>query len=587
MTANDSHLLLRAFCDELARCGVQHACTSPGSRSAPIVLALAREPRIRCWSHIDERCAGFFAVGAAKASGQPLAVTCTSGTAGANLAPAVIEAYQARVPMIVLTADRPPELRENGAGQAIDQLNLYGSAAKWFFEVGMSDASPAGLRWIRTLACRAYLTAVHGRPGPVHLNFPLREPLVPDGPLGAVPAGGRPDGGPWVRSASASRPATASPLEPAPSSLSPGLPERGVVVAGRHERGAELTDAVVRFAQSAGYPLLADPLSGARRGSAAIATYDLLLRDSGFSAGSSPELVIRVGDLPTSKPLRAWLSELGDVRQVALDPEGAWQDPASVIGEIETANPVDVLRAWTPTASTEPGAPTAPRGSRWLEAWRTADEAALGAIAATLGDELSEPRVAAELGSCLPSEATLFVASSMPVRDVEEFWPVRDGPPRVLCNRGANGIDGTASSAFGAAAAGAGPVVLLIGDIALIHDLGGLLAARRLGLSLTIVLLNNDGGGIFHFLPIAGQTDAFEEHVATPHGLRFEDAAQLYGCGYQQPETIAELRAAVLGSARSADATTIIEVRTDRAANRAVHRSVEERVRTALQPEPS
>jgi 2-succinyl-5-enolpyruvyl-6-hydroxy-3-cyclohexene-1-carboxylate synthase len=571
MTTNDSHLLLRAFCDELARCGVRHAATSPGSRSAPIVLALVREPRIRCWSHIDERCAGFFALGAAKASAQPLAVTCTSGTAGANLAPAVIEAFQARVPMIVLTADRPPELRESGAGQTIDQLNLFGSAAKWFFEVGFGEASPAGLRWIRTLACRAYLTAVQGRPGPVHLNFPLREPLVPDGPLGADPVGGRPGGGPWVRSMPCSGPVARS--GPAPREL----PERGVVVAGRHERGAELTDAVVRFAERAGYPLLADPLSGARRGSAAIATYDLLLRDAGFTDGRSPELVVRVGDLPPSKPLRTWLAALTDVKQVAFDPEGAWQDPASVVGEIEFGDPLDALRSWTPTAPTAPTGPAVQTGARWLDAWKDADEAARVAIAETLGDDLSEPMVAASLGSWLPSETTLFVASSMPVRDVEEFWPVRADGPRVLCNRGANGIDGTVSSAFGAAAAGNGPVVLLIGDVALLHDLGGLLAARRLGLPLTIVLLNNDGGGIFHFLPIAGQTDVFEEHIATPHSVRFDDAARLYGCAYQCPQTVAEMRSSVLESL-SADGTTIIEVRTERAANRALHKSIEARV---------
>ena len=190
MTATDSYLLLRALCDELARCGVRHACTSPGSRSTPIVLSLAREPRIRCWSHVDERCAGFFALGAAKASGAPVAVACTSGTAAANLAPAVIEAHHARVPLIVLTADRPPELRDVGAGQTIDQLKLYGDAVKWFFELGTHEASHATLRWIRTLACRAYWTALGGRPGPVHLNIPLREPLVLEGPLPAD-GGGR------------------------------------------------------------------------------------------------------------------------------------------------------------------------------------------------------------------------------------------------------------------------------------------------------------------------------------------------------------------------------------------------------------
>src|ERR1700729_2834075 len=229
MTATDTCLLLRAFCDELARCGLEHACTSPGSRNTPILLSLIREPRIRCWSHIDERCAAFFALGAAKASRRPVAMTCTSGTAAANYAPAVIEAWHARVPLLVLTADRPPELRDNGAGQAIDQLKLYGDAVKWFCEVGVDTATPDTLRWIRQLACRAYQTAASGRPGPGHLNFPLREPLILDAPLPEDPVPGRADGRPWVQRAVAR--AVASPAAPRSPSA------RGVIVAGRSERG--------------------------------------------------------------------------------------------------------------------------------------------------------------------------------------------------------------------------------------------------------------------------------------------------------------------------------------------------------------
>jgi 2-succinyl-5-enolpyruvyl-6-hydroxy-3-cyclohexene-1-carboxylate synthase len=568
MTTHGSHPLLRAFCDELARCGVRDACTSPGSRSSPLVLALTREPGIRCWSHVDERCAAFFALGAAKVTRRPAAVTCTSGTAAANLAPAVIEAWHARVPLIVLTADRPPELRDNGAGQAIDQLGLYGTAAKWFVEVGVEEASPETLRWIRTLACRAYVTATDGRPGPVHLNFPLREPLVAGGPLPACDDG-RPDGRPWVRSARTGAAAEA----PA------ALPVRGVVVAGRWERDRELGPTVARFAEQLGWPLLADPLSGARRGAAAIAAYDLLLRSPAVAAELAPEAVIRVGDLPTSKPLRGWLAAL-EAPQWTLDPERAWQDPAGVVSDTIAADPVATLRRWTPP---EPPSPGGPPSRAWLDRWRTLDTAAAAGIAATLvADELSEPRVAAELGAWLPEEAILFVASSMPVRDIEEFWPVRDDPPEVLCNRGANGIDGTVSAAFGAAGASGRPVVLLIGDVALLHDLGGLLAARRLGVPLTIVLLNNDGGGIFHFLPIAGETDAFEEHVATPHGIAFAAAAAVYDCAHTSVTTAGALRASVEASL-GATGTQIIEVRTDRVANRALHAAVADAVLARLE----
>ncbi|HUJ35353.1 MAG TPA: 2-succinyl-5-enolpyruvyl-6-hydroxy-3-cyclohexene-1-carboxylic-acid synthase [Solirubrobacteraceae bacterium] len=560
MTVTDTYLLLRAFCDELARCGMEHACTAPGSRCTPIVLSLVREQRIRCWSHIDERCAGFFAVGAGKRSGRPVAVTCTSGTAAANLAPAVIEARHARVPLIVLTADRPPELREVGAGQTIDQLKLYGGVVKWFFEVGVDEATPAALRFIRTLACRAYAIAAVGPPGPVHLNFPLREPLVLDRPL-PLPddATGRDGERPYV--------VVDTPPAIAPAGDSPPF-GRIVIVAGA-DRDPGAARQLARFAERNRIPLLADPLSGARRGEAAIAHYDLLLRDREFAGQHQPRFVIRTGDLPTSKPLRAWLAGL-QTAQIAFDPDGAWHDPDAVVG----------TRVKAPYRA-QLGDQEIHTDREWYDSWRAADDAVAGAIERTLGDELSEPVVARALGGWLPPEATLFVASSMPVRDVEEFCAARDRGPLVLSNRGANGIDGTVSSAFGAAAAGEGPVALLIGDVALAHDIGGLLPASRLGLALTIVLLNNDGGGIFHFLPVAAETEAFEQHVATPHGLDFSRAAALYGCRYARPQTPADLRAAVEASI-AGDATTIIEVRTDREENLALHRRVAEAALASL-----
>jgi 2-succinyl-5-enolpyruvyl-6-hydroxy-3-cyclohexene-1-carboxylate synthase len=560
MTATDSYLLLRALCDELARCGVRHACTSPGSRNAPIVLSLAREPRIRCWSHVDERCAGFFALGAAKASGRPVALTCTSGTAAANFAPAVIEAFHARVPLIVLTADRPPELRDVGAGQTIDQLKLYGDAVKWFVEVGVHDAAPERLRWIRSLACRAYWTAVDGPPGPVHLNLPLREPLMLDAPLCEDPVEGRPTGAPWRRRAPAGAPARAA---------LPPLPGRAVVVAGAGGHGPGLA----RLAERAGHPLLADPLSGLRDGATAIAHYDLLLRDPAFTAGVVPEIVIRAGDLPTSKPLRAWLASLRSIPQVAIDERAAAHDPDSSLTDVIEGDP-----------ATEPApAPVPAADPEWLERWRRADDAAAETIAGTLGGELSEPLLAASLGKWLDPRTTLYVASSMPIRDVELFFPARVPGPRVLSNRGANGIDGTVSSAFGAAAVQDGPVVLLIGDVALLHDIGGLLAAGRLGLALTIVLINNDGGGIFHFLPVAAETDAFEAHVATPHGIDFAHAAVLYDLAYARPQDPRELRAAVERAQRQPH-TTIVEVRTDREQNLSLHRRVAAAVAGAITP---
>ena len=584
----DTYTLLRAFVDELARCGMRAACTSPGSRNTPLVLSLAREERLRCHSHVDERCAGFFALGLAKASGLPVAVTCTSGTAAANLLPAVVEAHEARVPLLVLTADRPPELRENGAGQAIDQLKLFGDAAKWFFDVGIHDATTERLRWMRTLACRAYWTALDGRPGAVHLNFALREPLVTEDHLPEDPTG-RPDGAPYM-----SRPHTRLVARSKPSALDELVSgaQRGVIVAGRHERNTPLGKAVASFAQTAGWPLLADPLSGARRGPAAVAHYDALLREKSFADWARPDLVVRVGDLPVSKPLRTWLAGLDGVCQVALDPEGAWQDPASVLSHCLSVDPIEALSQATEALP--------PAEEDWLSSWRSADELAAEAIRGALdAGELSEPGVAGELGVLLSEDATLFVASSMPVRDIETFWPARSDPPRALCNRGANGIDGTVSSAFGAAAAGEGPVVLLIGDVALAYDIGGLLAARRTAAKLTIVLIDNDGGGIFDFLPVslasmareddAAHTvreDLYTHHIATPTGLDFAQAAALFGLGHERAEDIPGFRAA-LERALASERSSIVEVRTTRAANLEMHRALWDAVSRALNPRSS
>jgi 2-succinyl-5-enolpyruvyl-6-hydroxy-3-cyclohexene-1-carboxylate synthase len=618
----DTYVLLRAFVDELARCGMRDACTSPGSRSTPLVLSLASDPRLRCHSHIDERCAGFFALGLAKASQLPVAVTCTSGTALAELLPAAVEAHEAGVPLLILSADRPPELRESGAGQTIDQVKLFGSAAKWFFDVGThelgdTDATSAPrLRWMRTLACRAYWRALEGRPGIVHLNFALREPLViGDEPL--PPDGsGRRDGAPYVRRAPG-RLADPEAMQELRALIAGA--RRGVLIAGRHERATPLGTAAAAFCETAGWPLLADPLAGARRGNNAVAHYDALLRDPSFSAASQPDLVLRVGDLPTSKPLREWLAGLDAMPQVQLDPEGSWQDPAAVLARSLALEPAHALS----TLAHEPGV-LAGTDPDWLGTWRSADERAAEAILGVLAASgLSEPVVAAELGVLLPAQATLFVASSMPVRDIETFWPVRPDPPRVLCNRGANGIDGTVSSALGAAAASvrgeSGPVVLLIGDVALAHDIGGLIAARRLELPLTIVLLDNDGGGIFDFLPVAADAraraalatsrtstprasrgtastndapaepradassadahpdreDLYTRHILTPTGLDFAHAAQLYGLRHEPVVDVASFRSA-LERALSGRPTkaTIIEVHGERAANVALHRRV-------------
>jgi 2-succinyl-5-enolpyruvyl-6-hydroxy-3-cyclohexene-1-carboxylate synthase len=582
----DIHVLLRAFADELARSGIAGVCTSPGSRSTPLLMALRRQPGLTLTSHVDERSAGFFALGLAKATGRPAVLVCTSGTAAANYLPAVVEAREARVPLVVLTADRPPELRDTGAGQAIDQLGLYGAQARWFVEVGVENATPETCRWIRTLACRAVATATDGgggRAGAVHLNWPLREPLVPDEPLPAEEpgGGGRADGRPWV---------VRLPVRPDPAQagamLAPvvAASSRGLIVVGRDERGvphaegpSALARAVDAFAQASGWPVLADPLSGARHGSRAIAHYDALLRVPAFAAAARPDTVLRIGDLPPSGPLRRWLGAL-DAVQVLVDPEGAWPDPAQVADLNIAADPASTL---TDLAGRVTGVDPA-----WTAAWSDADHRAATAIDATLGDGLSDPSVARALGTMLPDDATLFVAASMPIRDVETFAPVRAAPLRVLSNRGANGIDGTIATAFGVAAVTDGPVVLLLGDVAFAHDIGSLLIARRIGIPMTIVLVDNGGGAIFDFLAIATQEDVFEQHVATPTGLDPAAAAELFGLHLLAPATAGELCAAVDHGISSAG-TTLVHVRTDRSENIRLHREIWEAVGAGLAEPPA
>ncbi len=555
---------LQAFADELARSGLTHAVTSPGSRNAPLVLTLAEDPRIETVSVLDERSAGFVALGLAKATGRPVAVTCTSGSAAANLFPAVVEAHESRVPLLVLTADRPPELRDVGAGQAIDQLKLYGTFAKWFVEVGNHPPGRESATHHRALACRAFATAAGGRPGPVHLNFPLREPLAPvrDADLDAAPWQGRADGSPWVRVHEPDALPDSALVEQVAEVIE-GAP-RGAIVCG--PGSDEVAEAVTRLAAAAGWPVLAEPTSGVRCGphdrSRVVAHYDVLLRAAGWADRHLPEAILRVGDTPTSKPLRAWLAAAGS--QVVIDPHAAWHEPTRVAETIVHAASVPTLEMLA--SMLEHDFP-ARRDPGWLEEWRRADALvpdALGAVA-----EPFEPRAYTALAGALPEDAPVWVSSSMPIRDVETFFPSHESPLRFLANRGANGIDGVVSSAVGAALAEGDRGWLLTGDLALIYDLSGLVTARRLGVDMTIVCVNNGGGGIFDFLPVAehADPDLFETQIVTPSGLTMAEVAALGDLPHVVAEDGAAVRAA-LGE------PCLIEYRTDRARNVRQHREL-------------
>jgi 2-succinyl-5-enolpyruvyl-6-hydroxy-3-cyclohexene-1-carboxylate synthase len=602
---NHNTALASAFAEELARGGLRRAIVSPGSRSTPLAVALWREPGIEVTVILDERSAGFFALGAAQASGEPVALLCTSGTALANYHPAVAEADLAGVPLVVLSADRPPELRGIGAGQVIDQIKTFGESVRWFCEVGTHDADNTGLLHLRSVACRA-LARARGeiRPGPVHLNFPLREPLAPIPVEGAVTATD-----PLALHGREGRPLTAVTrvdLEPTEFILDEvaghiGDAIAGVIIAGR-QTDPELREPLAHLAKASGFPILAEPTSQMRLGphdrSYVISTYDALLRDEHFAKGVVPELVLRFGELPTSKALREWLAASG-ADQIVVDPTGGWNEPTNMAAVILRVDPTEVASGWAVrlekqaeqerSAEGGTGGPLLSRtAGRFVqgssrpapEAWLEAEAAARDAIAEGLADEaeITEPGLHVALGRAYRDGEIVYTSSSMPIRDQEAFLAPGEADVLFLCNRGANGIDGLISSGIGAAQASGRPTTILTGELGFLHDLGGLAALREVTTPVRIVVIDNGGGGIFHFLPqkSALEAEEFEPLFGTPRAVSVEKAAILFDLPYTHLESLDDLPTAL------AAGTGLIEVRTDRQTNVAAHRRITDRVLTAI-----
>lgn len=575
---------LRAIVEELLRAGVRDVVVCPGSRSTPLALALAADPAIRTWLHLDERAGGFFALGLAKASRRPVGILTTSGTAAVNLHPAVVEAFEGRVPLVLLTADRPPELRDRGAPQTIDQDHLFGRHAKWYAELPVPEDKPLPVAHLRGVVGRAVAMAIEAPAGPVQLNLPFREPLIPAGDL--RPAA---DARPGEGSATAQAPAPAVRLIPAerlPSeddliALAARLEVAacGLIVCGPIDRPG-FAPAVAALAAATGFPILADGLANVRTGvhdrSHVVARHDTVLRSGRFRDGHRPDVVVRFGGTPTSKALLTWLSDL-DADQLVVD-DGGWSEPTVRPVTMIHADPVRIAEVLAARLATS--TPRRATAFGWLDGWLAADRAADRALRAWLAD-LDEPfegAAIAETAAGLPDGTILYVGNSMPVRDLDGYLPASQTAIRCLGNRGANGIDGVVSSALGAAAAGAGPVVLVVGDVSFLHDLNALLAARLHGLSATIVLVNNDGGGIFSFLPQAvtdrpevGLPERYEALFGTPHGIDLGPIVTALG-GEHRRVGAGELTAAVAASV-GRPGVRVLEVRTERSRNVELHRS--------------
>ncbi len=586
--ANRNMAFAAALFDELARGGVRDVCVCPGSRSAPLAIGAAQTPALRIWTHLDERAAAFFALGIAKTSRTPVALVCTSGTAAANFLPAVVEASLSQVPLVVLTADRPPELRDWGAPQTIDQLRLFGSHARWFAELPLPEPRAELLRHLRATAARAVAIASGRAGGPVHLNVPFREPLAPvvaPDDVAALDAldtredvdalRGR-DGRPYLRIDES--PTIADGGQVARLFSAMRVVRRGVLLCGPEDRDPALAPVLARLARACGWPLLADGASPLRTGphvgtTPLCGTHDAFLRADRFAAHHEPEVVLRIGAPPTSKATAQWLDRHAGAELWLVDPEGSFRDASQRAAEIVNAEPTalcDALAAeWEQRAR--------PTAGPWLASFLTAERVAQAAL--TRGVEsasaLFAPAVVRSLAAALPDGAALFASNSMPVRDVESFLPPATKRLRVLVSRGANGIDGINSTALGAAATLCPPLALLTGDIAFLHDVGGLHAAKRHGLSALCVVVNDDGGGIFSYLPVAqsGPTVPFEALFTTPHGVDLEHATALAGGRHACVTEPREL-APALARSLAEPGLQVVEARVDRAANVAHHRAL-------------
>lgn len=582
MITNRNELWGRAVAQELARSGVRDVCLSPGSRSTPLALGVGQEKDLRVTTHIDERSAAFFALGIGKATRRPAVLLCTSGTAAANYLPAIIEASQSRVPLLVLTADRPPELHDVGANQSIDQQHLFGRQVRWFADAGLPQVTAARVRHLRALVCRAVAKTLAPPPGVVHVNFPFQEPLEPTPVPDDVPtdwhrgdleaAEGR-EGAPFLR-------IEPPLLLPDPKAVAETLrlianePD-GVIVAGPRFADPSFRGALLLLAEATGYPVLADPLSGIRFGTAALvcSAYDAWLANPQRRTSLRPRIILRFGAAPTSKALLHWLKETGDASHIVVD-ESLGFGEETTMAQIVLAGDATLVAE----ALAKKTAPRAP--SPFAQRLRELDQVTQGFLAKETPRTPFEGAIVQRLVAQLPTDAQLFVSNSLPVRDLDRFGH-RDAPLNAFGNRGASGIDGITSTALGIAHATGKKVTLLIGDLAFLHDLSGLVTRRRLSLPLDVLVLNNQGGGIFEFLPIARHEPPFTELFVTPHDIDLAGVARSLGIETRAMSAQEALSGpSALGNA---GASRVIVVRTDRKTNVASRRALEAALDAVLQ----
>lgn len=543
-TASENLIWAGHLIHGLAEGRVTHVVISPGSRSTPLALACLQHSGLKTWVQVDERSAAFFALGLAKACRQPVILVCTSGSAPANWYPAVIEADMGAVPLILLSADRPAELRDCGANQSIDQTHLFGSHVRAFHELPAADVRPEMLNYLRTLTAQVADQCRWPLPGPVHVNVPLREPLVPVGTFPKAQV---------MEPVAVSHPLLSLPAEEAATLASELASGKGLIVCGDGQLGPDFPEAVVSLARKLACPVLADPLSGLRFGShertSVLCRYDAFLRRSSVQESLRPDWVLRFGAMPASRTLQQFLSDQPGIPHLVVDANGRWPDPLHQATRLVRADPPILCSQLA--AAIELAAP-----SSWLSAFQAEEQRAAGLAQQ---DAPLEAAVVNAIVALLPDGGALFSGNSMAIRDLDAYSGSSTRSLRIIGNRGASGIDGNVSTAAGLAAGSKSPVVALLGDLAFYHDMNGLLAAR--GLDVVFVVLNNGGGGIFEYLP-QSQLEDFERAWLTPLGLDFSHAARMYGLTYRKVAEIADFSQALTEAL--AGGSHLLEVMIDR-----------------------
>ncbi|MFA1821998.1 2-succinyl-5-enolpyruvyl-6-hydroxy-3-cyclohexene-1-carboxylic-acid synthase [Virgibacillus oceani] len=551
------------FIDELTKNGVTDVVISPGSRSTPLALPVAENDYLNEWVIIDERSAAFFALGMAKKTKRPVAIICSSGTAAANYFPAIIEAHYSRVPLVVLTADRPHELRDVGAPQAIEQIKLYGEYVKWFQEMAIPEATSEMLSYVRSKAARAVYMATEGNPGPIHLNFPFREPLSLDFSLENIWKA--PYNKPYSPAVEGKKQLNYQQLEGLLQQLDGR--KKGIFVCGP-QVNEDFAESITALADKWGWPVLADPLSQLRSGSHVkeniIESYDAILRNEEIREELKPDVIIRFGAMPVSKPYLFFVKQHKSVQQFIVENDTGYREPAGNSTEFIFADAALLCKDLAAVKQ------SVHRDNYWLKKWRRMNQIAKNELLKKDAEEITEGEAVRGLLAIIPDNSSIYVGNSMAVRDLDTFFLTNEKNLSVLANRGANGIDGMVSSGLGAAAAGS-PVTLVLGDLSFFHDMNGLMAAKHYNLNITILVVNNNGGGIFSFLPQAKDPKHFETLFGTPLDIDFKEAVSMYGGEYAEAKTEEELKA-VLKESYQFNGLSVVEVKTDRTENIAWHK---------------